>query len=215
MQTRVAIIDDHRIVADGIKAILLGHPVFSVEYIAYSATHLHQTLGNFCPDLVLLDIILPDICGMELIPFFKEKCNAKVLMLTAEMDENTICQAVENGADGFLHKDVSSEEIIHAMETIMQGEAYFGQKLSSIIFSSYRKKVEQLQMQQKMPSISDREKEIIFLLSEGFCFKEIAEKLFISPRTVENHKNNLLQKLELKNTIQLVKFAIAHKIISL
>jgi len=215
MKTKIAIIDDHRIIRDGIKALLLGDPNFEVIFEAASAEILKQTLGETCPDLVLLDIVLPDISGLDLISFFKVNCNCKVLMLTAEMDEEIVCEAIGRGADGFMNKDASGDELIFAMQRIMEGEAYFGVSLSSIVYRSYKKKIDELNALQSMPHISDREKEIIQCLSDGLSFKEIGSKLFISPRTVENHKNNLLEKLELKNTIELIRFAFKNKIVPL
>lgn len=215
MAIKIAIVDDHKIVRDGIRALLLGQSEFTLSYEASSGENLKETIGDASPDLVLLDIELPDISGLDLIGFFKLKCNCKVLMLTAEMDEEIVCKAVDNGADGFLNKDVSGDELLIAMRTIMDGEPYFGQSLSFMIYRSYKRKIKELKEIHAMPVITEREKEIIQCLSDGLSFKEIGEQLFISPRTVENHKNNLLQKLGLKNIIELVKYAIRHKIVEL
>lgn len=215
MAINIAIIDDHKIIRDGIRALLIGQSEFALTYEASSGENLKETIGDATPDLVLLDIELPDICGLDFISFFKIKCNCKVLMLTAEMDEEIVCKAVNNGADGFLNKDASGDELLVAMRIIMEGEPYFGQSLSSMIYRSYKRKIKELKEIHTMPVITEREKEIIHCLSDGLSFKEIGEQLFISPRTVENHKNNLLQKLDLKNTIELVKYAIRHKIVEL
>ncbi|NHB69210.1 response regulator transcription factor [Perlabentimonas gracilis] len=215
MKTKIAIVDDHRIIRDGIKALLLGDPNFELVFEAASAQGLKASIGDTRPDLVLLDIILPDISGLDLIEFFKNSYSCRVLMLTAEMDEAIVCEAVSKGADGFLNKDSSGEELIFAMKTVMEGEPYFGQSLSSIVFRSFKRKIDELKSIKAMPHISDREKEIIHHLSNGLSFKEIGSKLFISPRTVENHKNNLLEKLELRNSIELIKFAIKNDIVSL
>lgn len=215
MATKIAIVDDHKIIRDGIRALLIGNPDFVLEYEASCGENLKQTIDGAEPELVLLDISLPDTCGLELISFFKVKFNCKVLMLTAEVDEEIVCKAVNNGADGFLNKDASGDELILAMKTVMEGEPYFGQSLSSMIYRSYKRKIKELKEIHQMPAITDREKEIICCLSDGLSFKEIGEQLYISPRTVENHKNNLLQKLDLKNTIELVKYAIRHKIVEL
>ena len=145
----------------------------------------------------------------------KIKFNCRVLMLTAELDEEVVCKAVNNGADGFLNKDASGEELLAAMRAVTDGEPYFGQSLSSMIYRSYKRKIIELKEIHEMPVITAREKEIIRSLSDGLSFKEIGEQLFISPRTVENHKNNILQKLGLKNTIELVRYAIRHKIVDL
>ncbi|KAF0203955.1 MAG: hypothetical protein FD170_644 [Bacteroidetes bacterium] len=212
---KIAIVDDHRIVRDGIRAMLTGSTVFELVYEASNGSEMKMIPKSIVPDIVLLDIGLPDISGLELIAFIKETAGSKILILTAEMEENLICEAVEKGADGFLHKDASGEELISAMNIISGGEPYFGQNLSSIVYRSFKRKIKDLNSIHNMPALTERELEIIRELGEGLSFKEIGNKLFISPRTVENHKNNILEKLELKNTIELVKYAIKHKIIIL
>jgi DNA-binding NarL/FixJ family response regulator len=215
MSIKVAVVDDHRIVRDGIKAILAGNPEIELVFEAASGAELKAIADNVRPVLVLLDIGLPDTSGIELIPFIKEKLNSRIMILTAEMEEDIICNAVEKGADGFLNKDCSGDELLTAIQAIMDGESYFGQNLSSIVYRSFRKKINELNSVHNMPALTDRERQIIQELADGLSFKEIGNKLFISPRTVENHKNNILEKLELKNTIELVKYAIKHKIIVL
>lgn len=210
---KIAIVDDHRIVRDGIRAMLTGSTEFELVYEASNGSEMKLIPKSIVPDIVLLDIGLPDISGLELIAFIRETAGSKILILTAEMEENSICEAVEKGADGFLHKDASGEELISAMNIISGGEPYFGQNLSSIVYRSFKRKIKDLNAIHNMPALTERELEIIRELGEGLSFKEIGNKLFISPRTVENHKNNILEKLELKNTIELVKYAIKHKII--
>lgn len=212
---KIAIVDDHRIVRDGIRAMLTGSTEFELVYEASNGSEMKMIPKSIVPDIVLLDIGLPDISGLELIAFIRETAGSKILILTAEMEENLICEAVEKGADGFLHKDASGEELISAMNIISGGEPYFGQNLSSIVYRSFKRKIKDLNSIHNMPALTERELEIIRELGEGLSFKEIGHKLFISPRTVENHKNNILEKLELKNTIELVKYAIKHKIIIL
>lgn len=212
---KIAIVDDHRIVRDGIRAMLTGSTDFELVYEASNGSEMKMIPKSIVPDIVLLDIGLPDISGLELIAFIRETAGSKILILTAEMEENLICEAVEKGADGFLHKDASGEELINAMNVISGGEPYFGQNLSSIVYRSFKRKIKDLNSIHNMPALTERELEIIRELGEGLSFKEIGNKLFISPRTVENHKNNILEKLELKNTIELVKYAIKHKIIIL
>lgn len=212
---KIAIVDDHRIVRDGIRAMLTGSTDFELVYEASNGSEMKMIPKSIVPDIVLLDIGLPDISGLELIAFIRETAGSKILILTAEMEENLICEAVEKGADGFLHKDASGEELISAMNIISGGEPYFGQNLSSIVYRSFKRKIKDLNSIHNMPALTERELEIIRELGKGLSFKEIGSKLFISPRTVENHKNNILEKLELKNTIELVKYAIKHKIIIL
>lgn len=118
----IIIVDDHRIVIDGLRAILLGKPNFKILHELSSGKELIQVINTQAPDLVILDVMLPDISGLELISIVKSRTNSKVLMLTANTDEDTVCTAVQNGADGFLDKNSSAEELIYAMEVVLDGE---------------------------------------------------------------------------------------------
>jgi len=213
---KVAVVDDHKIVRDGIKAILLGNKKIKFVFDTDNGSILLDLIKNNPIDVLLLDLSLPDIPGINLIqPVLRSFPNIKILILTACMDEEIICECVKLGILGFLNKDVSAEELIEAIEEVYSGEPYFGQKISNIIYKSYTEKVKEFSSLPLKPNISEREKEIISLLSEGLSFKEIANKLFISPRTVENHKNNILLKLKLKNSIELIRYAIKNKIIEI
>jgi DNA-binding NarL/FixJ family response regulator len=213
---RLGVIDDHRIVRDGIKAILLGKKNIKLVFESENGKSLLEFLKENSLDLILLDLSLPDVHGMELVSPVISACpDIKIVILTASMDEESICESVKLGAHGFLHKDTSSEELIKAIELVCEGEPYFGQRISNIIYKSYTHKLKESNKLNEKPSLSEREKEIVTLLSEGLSFKEIADKLFISPRTVENHRNNILQKLELRNTIEVLRYALKNKIIEL
>ena len=151
MPVKIAIVDDHKLIRDGIRALLIGQAEFELVFEASCGENLRETIGDCIPDLVLLDIRLPDVCGLELISFFKIKFNCRVLMLTAELDEEVVCKAVNNGADGFLNKDASGEELLAAMRAVTDGEPYFGQSLSSMIYRSYKRKIIELKEIHEMP----------------------------------------------------------------
>ncbi|MBN1951582.1 MAG: response regulator transcription factor [Bacteroidales bacterium] len=216
-QLTLFITDDHKIIRDGIKSMLVAHRYIRVTGESGTGQELLDQLKERQPDILILDLVLPDISGVELTrQISKLYPDIRILILTAEMDESTIIETIKNGASGFLNKDISGREFVDAIKRIAEGECYFGQRISGIIYQSYMNKI---QNPASVPSVtetlSEREKEIISLLSEGMSFKEVGERLFISPRTVENHKNNILEKLSLRNTIELVKFAIKHGIIIL
>lgn len=213
----IFITDDHKIVRDGIRSMLIANRNIKVTGEAGTGRELLGLLERNTPDIIVLDLVLPDISGVELTGQISKRWPAvKILILTAEMDEQVIVETIKNGASGFLNKDISGKEFIDALFRIFEGECYFGQRISSIIYQSYINKIQQPDKQLSVTEIlSEREKEIIGLLSDGLSFRQIGEKLYISPRTVENHKNNILEKLHLNNTIELVKFAIKHGIISL
>jgi DNA-binding NarL/FixJ family response regulator len=212
---KIVIADDHKIVRDGIKALLLTQKKIQVVGEASNGTQLKKLVKETKPDLILLDLIMPGESGLDVIPdLLKLAPEARILILSSEMDEETVCEAVSRGAIGFLHKNSSENELIMAIEAVYNHEPYFGQNIAGIIYKSYTRRLQE-HKSNKEPKITDREKEIIALLAEGLCFKEIGERLFISPRTVENHKNNILSKLELKNTIELLRYAIKNHLIHL
>lgn len=166
-------------------------------------------------EVLILDLSFPDASGLELIkPVLQKRPECKILILTAVYDEETICETISKGADGFLHKDASAEELIDAIERIAAGEVYYGQRISDIIYRSYSRKIKE-QAETEKTALSPRELEVIKLLGQGLSFKGVGAILSISPRTVENHKNNILEKLGLNNTVELLKYAIRNKIISL
>ncbi len=212
----LCLVDDHKIVRDGIKSLLIGNKCIRVSSEAGCGKELLDLIQIKLPDIVVLDLILPDIHGVELTKKITEQYpSVKILILTAEINEETILETIKNGACGFLNKDISANEFIDAIMQVSEGECYFGQRVSSIIYKSYIKKVQNSSGSNVSQSLSEREKEIVCLLSEGLSFKEIGDRLCISPRTVENHKTRILDKLDLKNTIELVKYAIRNNLISL
>jgi len=213
---KIFVIDDHKIVRDAIRSFFLGQDEFKISGEAATGAELLKMLPESCADLYLLDLMLPDLNGLELIAPIRKHCStAKVLVLTAEMDEDLLCASVEQGADGFLHKDTSAADLLYAMRVVLSGEPWFGQNLSQLVYRSFCRKVKEVNESSRLATITEREQDVIRLLGEGLSVKEIADQLCISPRTVESHKNNLLEKLELRNTVALIKYGIQHKLIAL
>jgi len=212
-KVKILLTDDHKIVRDGLKAMLFGNPYIEIAGEAASGKQLMDIFPKIGADIIVLDIGLPDISGIDLIPqIIITNPQTKILILSANCNEETITLAIKAGAHGFLHKDSSQEEFIAAIIALHEGEGYFSENISKLIYKSYIKKIKEQNQEPK--SLSDRELEIIRLFSDGLSFKEIGEKLFISPRTVESHKNNILEKLELRNTIELVRYAFKSGIIT-
>lgn len=211
----IYIVDDHKIVRDGLRAMLMGVPDIKIIGESSKGTDFIKSLENNQPHIVILDIGLPDISGLEIAKILKEKFpDVKIIILTANTDEESIIGAVKNGAAGFLSKDASKEEFLEAIRIVNEGIQYFSEAISKIIYSGYINTIRQ-EHDSDIKPLSIREIEVIKLITDGLSYKDIAEKLFISSRTVETHRNNILEKLELKNNVELVKYAIKHKICSL
>ncbi len=207
-QIKIVVVDDHKIVRDGIRALLMGEK--SIKMVGEAEDHqgLFIALEKVKPDVVLLDIQLAGKNGIEISRELTEKFPCiKILVLSSVTEEETILQAVKAGAKGFLSKDTSKEELIAAIQAVFQHDSYFGEKISKIVYRSY---VDQVNRNSGKGDscLSDRETEIMILLAEGMSNKEIADKLFISPRTIDTHKANIMAKLNLNSMVELVKYAI-------
>lgn len=213
---KLIIVDDHKIVRDGIKALLMGDNSFSVVADVDSGQELFKIIDTQKPDIVVLDIGMPGMNGVEV----TEKLTAgypgvKILILSANTSEEWIISAIKAGAMGFLPKDCSRTEFIKALTYISRGENYYGESIAAIIYRSYVSVLKRKKTSKEINQLTERESEVLKAFSEGLSFKEVADRLCISVRTVETHKNNILNKLELKNTIDMVKYAIKNSIISL
>ena len=215
---KIIIIDDHKIVREGLKSMLHGNPKMEVVGEGSGEKDLLELLKTHKPTLIVMDISMPGKSGVELTDYVtKNHPEIKVLILTTNSDEESIIASIEAGANGFLHKDSSLNELLSAIELVCSGEGYFSENISSIIYKSYITRIKNWKDNKNefQKVLSDREVEIVKFYADGLSGKEIAEKLFISPRTVETHKNNILVKLNLKNNVELVKYAIKQGIIKL
>ncbi len=214
---RIILTEDHQILRDGIKALIASE---NIEIIGEATTgaELWTLLDTLLPDIILMDISLPDTTGIELTAQLKQKFPAiKVLILSMFMDESFIKQSIKAGVNGYLHKNTTREEILAAIHSIYNGRDFFSENISKIILKSYIESAKYNRYDDANPHelLSKREIEILKMFAEGFINKEIADKLFISVRTVESHKNHIMQKLNLKTQVELVKFAIKHKLIDI
>ena len=190
------IIDDHQIVRDGLKAMLLGYPEYSVKSEAASAAEAIQKLKSIEVDLAFVDLRLPDLNGALLIKeLLSVQPSLKCILLTAEPNALDLERAKMAGALGFLTKNIDAEEYIRALSAVSRGERYVSQE-----FSNY--------MLDENHQLSIRELEVLQLIADGLPYKQIAGELEISARTVETHKNNCLSKLGVGTPIEMVKKAL-------
>ncbi|MFW5793045.1 MAG: response regulator transcription factor [Bacteroidota bacterium] len=211
---KVVIVDDHKLVTDCISLFLMGADRIDVIGIAHSGQEALDLLKTVKPDVMLLDISMPNMSGIETTAAIKKNfSDIKILILSMHSDYNNISDAIDVGADGYVPKDVSSEELVEAIQTIHSGKNFFHTTISEEIVKNYankKKKASGL-----MPSLTKRELEVLQLFAEGYNNSEIAEKLFLSVRTIESHKNHILQKTNMKNSVELIKYAIKNKIIDI
>jgi DNA-binding NarL/FixJ family response regulator len=214
---KIILTEDHQILRDGIKALIASS---NIEIIgeASTAAELWKLLETNIPDIILMDISLPDISGIEITRIVTEKFpSIRVLMLSMFTDESFISQAIKAGAKGYLHKNTTREEMLIAIESVYTGNEFYSDNISKVILKTYIEKAKSHSNEITNPQelLSKREIEILKMFAEGFINKEIADRLFISIRTVESHKNHIMQKLNLKTQVELVKYAIRHNLVNI
>ncbi len=212
-KTTLFIVDDHHLIVDAIQAYLLGNEKYQLLGSASNPSELLDFLNRKQPDILILDVKLPGMQGPELALSIKDKYpGIKIIFLSSNTDKQTIDKAIKAGGVGYLSKDITEQEFITALDKISQGNTYYSQNIQQIIFDGFTQAIKSTK--DTLP-LSEREIEIIKYFAEGFSYKEIAERLFISTRTVEAHKRNIMDKLNLKTTVDLVKFAIKNGIVTL
>jgi len=215
---RIFLVDDHQLVRDGIKALLLSAEDLVILGEASTGKECFEKIALQQPDILILDISLPDTTGIEITKKVTELYPAiKVLILSMYTNEDFIFNSLKAGARGYLPKNTSREELLEAIHTIYAGDEFFADSIARIMLKSYVRKAKEDDLAtQSMPvPLTTREIEILRLFAEGFINKEISDQLDISIRTVETHKNHIMKKLELKSTVELIKYAIRNKIVEI
>lgn len=204
----ILLADDHVLIRHGIKNIIKQDDELEVVGEVSNGEELLDFLKEQIPDLLILDISMPKISGIEAVALVKKGYpQVKVLMLTMHKNKQYFYHSMSSGADGYLMKDDSDQELLHAISKIRNGKTYISPILSddfaSDVISAHRN-------QQSTPfrSLTKREYEVLQLVVEGYTSKDVAEKLCLSPRTVDHHRSKLLKKFNLRNSADLVNFAV-------
>jgi DNA-binding NarL/FixJ family response regulator len=208
MPVKIFIVDDHPMVVAGLNALLSGLENIEVAGSAANAFETMPFLKNKPVDIILLDINLPDINGIDLCKKIKKEFpGIKVLGISTFSDRSYISRMIENGASGYLIKSASAEEISDAIQTVMQGRLYMSLEMEYVLQPSSATPTGLL------PTLTKREKEVLQLIAEGLTNNQIANKLFISPLTVDSHRKNLMTKLKVNNTASLIRLAVEHRLL--
>ena len=214
---KVLLVEDHKILRDGLKAALSGNKEIKVIGECEDGNQVIEFLEKNEVDVILMDIKMPILGGIETTQQVNEKYpNIKILALSMYNEEAYIMKIFKAGASGYILKNTSISEMIEGIKKVYEGEIFYSLEVANIMVSKYMNKTIKAKTKNTSITIDDltkREKEIIKLISNEFTNQEIADKLFISARTVDTHRRNLLQKLGVKNTAGLVKFAMINEML--
>jgi len=207
----VIIVDDHQIVRDGISMLLMKTEGINIIAEASNGEKLLIILKTQKPDIIIMDISMPKITGIELTKIIKKEYpEIEVIIFSSHSEGENVVKALEAGAKGVLPKNTIREELIEALKTVYGGKEFISKYIPYSTFVNHIKKSNKDREVEEI--LSGREIEILKQVVDGKTNKEISELLFISQRTVEKHKSNILNKLEMKSVVDLVKYAIKHKI---
>ncbi|MCI0411610.1 response regulator transcription factor, partial [bacterium] len=203
---KVLIVDDHRVVRDGLSKILESCNDIHVIGEAANGLEAIRKYSELKPDVILLDISMPKLGGLEVSRRIKkENPSAKIVILSMHEEEEYSMKLVRLGVSGYLLKDSAAQEVIEAVRTAFAGRAYFSPQISKTLAESYRE-VAPIE-DDPYERLNDREREVLQLIAEGHTNKAIADILFISPKTVDNHRTNLMRKLNIHSAADLVRWA--------
>ncbi|PJJ08616.1 LuxR family two component transcriptional regulator [Flavobacterium sp. 1] len=205
---KIIIADDHTMFLQGIVSLLENEENITILGKAENGKAVFKIIENSIPDIILLDISMPEMDGIEVTKIIKQKFpSIKILIVSTHSNIQMIAKLIRMGVDGYLLKNAEKQELLHAIETIQNGATYFCKEVTEKNDDNNSKiKSETLQITE----LSNREKEILILIAQEFTGNEIAEKTFISLNTVNTHRRNLISKLNVKNTAGLVKYAIEY-----
>nr|WP_315166546.1 response regulator transcription factor [uncultured Flavobacterium sp.] len=214
---RVVLADDHVFVRDGIKSLLENEANIEVVGEATDGLEALSIVKTLNPDLLILDIRMPNLTGIEVVEKLRSENNlVKIVMLSMHESEEYVLKSIKAGADGYLLKGSSKEEFLKAVHTIANGGKYFSGDISSILIGQLSNPLAAVETKQSLDEelmITKREKEILKLLLSGKGNKEIAEALEISKRTAEVHRFNLMKKLKVKNLMELSNKATEYSLL--
>jgi two-component system response regulator NreC len=218
MMTSITVIlaEDHTIVRKGIRALLEAEAEFSVLAEASDGREAVSQVGKFHPDIILMDISMPGLNGLEATRQIKQRYpQTNVLVLSMHDTNEHIFQILQAGASGYLLKHTAPKELVQALRTIALGETYLSPSISKVVIEAYIRTAEAGMKHDHFDKLTNREREVLQLIAEGKSSPQIAAMLHISEKTVRNHRNHLMKKLDLHSIADLTRYAIRKGVIEM
>ena len=216
-KTKLLLVDDHRLLREGLAALLDKVGDFEIVGSVSSGEDAISMCPALEPNVILMDIILGGMTGIEATRWIKEQNKeVKVILISAEVNKELVKAGIQAGTDGYIPKDVEKEILIDAIRTVKKGGRYFNGAITNLVFEDFYQKKKTYPAGGDIPvhhTLTKREQQVITLIASGKSNTEVANELFISTKTVNTHKGHILEKLGLRNTAELVKYAIKNNII--
>jgi two-component system response regulator NreC len=214
-QYRIAIAEDHTILREGLRALLISEPDFDVVCEAGDGRDAIQCIEEHQPDLILMDLSMPRMNGLEAIKEIKKRSRTTMVMaLTVHKSEEYILATLQAGADGYVLKDTTHAELVSAIRHVLSGKRYLSPGVSEKVIEGYLEEKRIVKTRTAWDTLTKREREILKLIAEGYKNKEIADYLCVSLKTVEKHRTNLMKKLDIHNVATLTAFAMEKDLVN-
>ncbi len=211
MTIKLVVADDHSIIREGIKSVLARHPEYEIVAEAANGLEALECVKQLKPELLLMDITMPELGGLDVISQVKEVSpDTRIIIISVHKLGAYVLKAIRQGASAYLNKDHVAEELIPALMRVRAGKTYLGETVSEYISETLKDPVKN---SSPASMLSEREMDVLRLVVEGRTAKEMAEVLHLSRRTIENNKNSILKKLNLHKTSDLIKYALQNKIL--
>lgn len=212
--TRILLADDHGVVRQGLRAVLARDASFEVIGESGDGREAVRLADALQPDVVIMDISMPQLNGIEAAKqIVKANPRTHIIIFSMHSDETYLMRALQAGVKGYLLKESAEEDLIRAVRMVAQGKPFFSPAVTSALLADYMRDMQQRNLRDSYDLLTEREKEVLQLLAEGKSNKEAATVLDLSTNTVETHRTNLMQKLGLHNTAEIVLYAVRKKII--
>lgn len=211
---RLLLADDHAIVRRGMRALVEAHPPFEVVAEAADGPEAIALCELHRPDVAVLDVAMPRLSGIDVAARVRKMDPPPgIVMLSMHADESYVLRALQAGAQAYLLKDATDEDLIPAIRAVARGRRYFSEAVSSLLAEEFVAKLQQRGLTDSYELLTDREKEVLLLIAQGRSNKEVATALDLGVSTVETHRSNLMQKLSLHSTAEIVLYAVRKRLI--
>jgi len=216
MKTRIILADDHKVMRAGLRNLISQESDLEVVAEASTGREAVELCHEHEPDLVLMDIAMPELNGIEACRQVRDELpRVRVLALSMHADKQYAAGMLGAGASGYLLKDCAYDELVEAIRTVAAGRTYLSPEITGVVLRDYVDRLSGRDAESAFSVLTDREREVLQLVAEGHTTKQIAEKLYVSVKTVESHRQNIMDKLEIRTIAELTKYAIREGLTSL
>ena len=216
MSVKIILADDHRIVREGFRALLSAEKDFEIIAETGDGREAMRLVEQLQPDVLLVDLMMPSLGGLEVTrQLTEQRTRTRIIVLSMHSNEAYVSQALKCGATCYVLKDATAAELVRAVREAVAGRRYLSPPLSERAVEAYQCKAQASQMEDRYETLTTREREILHLSAEGYTNIEIGKQLFISPRTVETHRANVMRKLGLRTHTELVRYALQRGILAI